>query len=129
MTHPHHPAREHDEAIEPTTPFDEATDLLDEEDLDPRDDDLVRIDRIAVPPPKTLVILIAILLSPLFALVFGLDAALAVLVLAMAFTTWLVWDGAGRFVPGQARLLRRAALANAVVALMALALLLVRVFG
>lgn len=128
MTH-HHPAREHDDAIEPTTPFDEATDMLDEEDIDPRDDDLVRIQRITMPPARTLVILIAILLSPLFGLIFGLDAALAVLVIAMAFTTWLVWDGAGRFVAPQATLLRRAALANAVVALMALALLLARVFG
>lgn len=125
MTHHH----DHDDAIEPTTPFDEATDLLDEEDLEPHDDEPVRIERIALPPPKTLAFLVAMLLSPLFALAFGLNAALAVLVVAMAATTWLVWDGARRFVPEQAALMRRAALANAVVALMALALLLVRMLG
>lgn len=130
MTH-YHPARDHhhDDAIEPTTPFDEATDLLDEEDLDASDDGRVRIERITLPPPKTLAFLIAMLVAPLFALAFGLNAALGALVLAMAATTWLVWDGARRFVPEQAALLRRAALANAVVALMALALLLVRMLG
>lgn len=130
MTH-YHPARDHhhDDAIEPTTPFDEATDLLDEEDLDASDDGRVRIERITLPPPKTLAFLIAMLVAPLFALAFGLNAALGALVLAMAATTWLVWDGARRFVPEQAALLRRSALANAVVALMALALLLVRMLG
>lgn len=128
MTHNNGRTPEHD-AIEQTTPFDEATDLLDQDELPEQDDDLVRIDRISLPPPKTLVILIAILLSPVFGLVFGLDFALGVLVIAMAFTTWLVWDGASRFVPEQAAQLRRAAMANAVVALMALALLLVRVLG
>lgn len=132
MTH-HDPApghhHDHEDAIEPTTPFDEVTDLLDEEDLEPHDDERVRIEHITMPPPRTLLFLLAMVLSPLFALAFGLNAALFALVLAMAATTWLVWDGARRFVPEQAALLRRAALANAVVGLMALALLLIRMLG
>lgn len=119
----------HHESIEQATPFDEATDIIDEGDIPGDSDDLGRIERIALPPGKVLVVLVAIVLSPVFALPFGLNAALAVLVLAMAFTTWLAWDGASRLVPEQAALLRRAALANAVLALMALALLLARVLG
>lgn len=117
------------ESIEQTTPFDEATDLRDEGDAAGDGDDLMRIERISLPSPKVLVMLVAIMLSPVFALVFGLDVALGVLVIAMALTTWLAWDGASRLVPEQATLLRRASLANAVIALMALALLLVRVLG
>lgn len=125
MTHHDHRNAADHPSIEQTTPFDEATDLIDEGDAGDGDD-LMRIERISLPPAKTLVILVAIILSPLFALVFGLDVALGVLVIAMAFTTWLAWDGAGRLVPEQAALLRRAALVNAIIALMALALLIVR---
>lgn len=119
----HHDRDDH-ESIGQTTPFDEATDILDADD--DASDDLMRIERIALPPAKSLVFLAAIVLSPVFALPFGLNAALAVLAFAMAFTTWLAWDGSRRLVPEQAALLRRAALVNGVLALMALALLLVR---
>ena len=127
MTHHDH-GQDHESIAQPT-PFDEATDIIDEEDLDERDDGRMRIERISLPPAKALVVLVAIVLSPVFALPFGLNAALTVLVLAMAFTTWLAWDGARRLVPEQAALLRRAALVNAVLALMALALLLARLVG
>lgn len=125
----HHDGDHHHESIEQRTPFDEATDIIDEDDLAVRDHGLVRIDRVGLPPIKILIVLVAIILSPLFALVFGLNAALLVLAVAMALTTWLAWDGASRLVPEQAALLRRAALVNAIIALMALALLLVRVLG
>lgn len=123
----HHDDDRHHESIEQPTPFDEATDIIDEDDLAGREEGLVRLDRIGLPPVKVLVVLVGIVLSPVFALVFGLNAALLVLAVAMAVTTWLAWDGAGRLVPDQAALLQRAAMVNAVIALMALALLLVRV--
>ena len=126
MTHHDH---DHHESIQQPTPFDEATDIIDEQDMTHQGDDRVRIERISLPPAKVLVILVAIVLSPVFALPFGLNAALAVLVLAMAFTTWLAWEGSSRLVPEQAALLRRAALVNAILALMALALLLARMTG
>lgn len=122
MTHIHHNGQEPD-AIEPVTPFDEATDLLDED----HPDDLIQLDRLRMPSPKEFVILGGVLLSPLFGLVFGLDFALGVLVVAMAFTTWLAWDGANRLVPEQATVLRRAAILNAVIAVLAFSLLIVRV--
>jgi hypothetical protein len=113
------------DAIEPVTPFDEATDLLEE---DP-DDDLIKLDRLQMPSPKSLIVLAGVLLSPLFALLFGLEEALGVLVVAMAFTTWVAWDGASRLVPEQAKVLRRAAILNAAIAMLALGLLIVRVAG
>lgn len=132
MTHHDRTTPDHDRdpaPIEQPTPFDEATDLLDADDLDRRSRPYAPARQVVIPPLRTLVILVAVLLSPLFGLVFGLDVALGVLVAAMAFTTWLAWDGAGQLEPAQATLLRRAAMVNAIVALMALALLLVRVLG
>ena len=120
----HHNGHDPD-AIEPVTPFDEATDLLD--DGDP--DDLIELDRLRMPPPKALIILAAILLSPLFGLVFGLEFALGVLVVAMVFTAWVAWEGASRLVPEQARVLRRAAMLNVIIAVLALGLLIARVLG
>lgn len=112
------------DAIEPVTPFDEATDLLDDDN-----DDLIALDRLRMPSPKEFLILGGVLLSPLFGLVFGLNVALGVLVVAMAFTTWVAWDGAGRLVPEQATVLRRAAMLNAFIAVLALGLLIVRVLA
>jgi hypothetical protein len=124
MTHHDRLGHSHDpDSIEPVTPFDEATDLMD----DNTDEVLLEIDRLRVPPPKTLAILGAILLSPLFALVFGLNFALGVLVVAMAFTSWMAWDGASGLVPAQAKMLRRTAALNAIFAFLILGLLLVRV--
>jgi hypothetical protein len=115
--------------IEQPTPFDEATDLLEADDINRRSGAYAPARQVVIPPLRTLVILVAVLLSPLFGLVFGLDVALGVLVAAMAFTTWLAWEGASQLESAQASLLRRAAMVNALVALMALALLLVRVYG
>jgi hypothetical protein len=120
----HHSGHDPD-AIEPVTPFDEATDLLDEE----ADDDLIQLDRLRIPSPKSLIVLAGVLLSPLFALLFGLNEALGVLVVAMVFTTWVAWDGASRLIPEQAKVLRRAALLNAAIAVLALGLLIVRIAG
>jgi hypothetical protein len=114
-----------DDPREPTTPFDEATDLIDETG----GDDLVKINRMRMPPLMSLVVLGAILVSPLFGLVFGLDFALAVLVVAMAVTTWIAWDGSKRLVPAQAAQLRKAAMLNAVVAVIVLLLLVMRLIA
>jgi hypothetical protein len=116
----HHNGRD-DDPIAPTTPFDESTDLI-----DGRDDDLVQIDRLRVPPAKSLLFLVAILLAPLMGLLFSLEFAMGVLVVAMAVTTWLAWDGATRLVPEQAAQLRKAAILNGVVAVIVLLLLVVR---
>jgi hypothetical protein len=69
---------------------------------------------------------IGILLSPIFALVFGLDFALGVLVVAMVFTTWMAWEGANHVSAEQGVRLRRAAMLNGVVAVAVLALLILR---
>lgn len=111
---------------EPMTPFDEATDLIDEGD-DPGDG--VTIDRLRMPPVPALMFLVAILLSPLFGLVFGLNFAMGVLVIAMAVTTWLAWEGANRLVPEQRDRLRMAAMMNAAVGVLVLLLLIARVTG
>lgn len=113
----------YEEPKAPTTPFDEATDLVDS------DEELTEIRGLRMPPVRALVILVGIILSPLFGLVFGLDFALAVLVFAMAVTTWLAWEGSKRLVPEQSDRLRKAAMLNGALAVVVLLLLVVRVTG
>lgn len=111
-----------DEQELPETPFDEVTDLVGpEEDVHEQP-----LRGIQLPSWKSLIFIVAVLLSPVAGLIFGLDFALGVLVVAMVFTTWMAWEGA-RHVPVQdgARL-RRAAMLNALVALAVLALLILR---
>lgn len=114
-----------DEPCEPTTPFDEATDLIDED----KGDDLVQIEGIRLPPIQSILVLVAILISPLFGLFFSLEVALGVLVVAMCVTTWLAWEGASRLVPAQAAQLRKAAILNGVVAVIVLLLLVARIIS
>lgn len=123
MAQTHNNGRD-DDPIDQTTPFDEATDLIDEED-----GDLVQINRVRVPSVKSLVFLGGILVSPLFGLLFGLNVALGVLVVAMVVTTWMAWEGSKQLVPAQAAQLRKAAILNAVVAVVVLLLLVLRVMA
>jgi hypothetical protein len=111
-----------DEPGVPSTPFDEATDLIDDETAT----DLIEVDRIRVPPLKAMLILGAILVSPIFGLVFGLNFSLGVLVFAMAITTWMAWEGSKGLVPAQAAQLRKAAMLNGLLAVLVLVLLVVR---
>lgn len=120
-----HDSGHREDSNEPTTPFDEATDLIDEDG----DEDLVQIDQVRMPPVKSLVFLGAILVSPIFGLVFGLNFALGVLVFAMVVTTWMAWEGSKRLVSTQALQLRKAAILNGVVAVVVLLLLVMRLIS
>lgn len=115
----------HDEDAElPETPFDEATDIVgpEEEVHEPPGR------RFRPPSWKPLVFILAVMLAPLFGLVFGLDFALGVLVVAMSFTTWMAWEGASELPPEERSRLRKAAVLNGVLALAVLALLVARQF-
>lgn len=107
----------------PATPFDEATDLIDEGDTEA---DMVQVDRLRMPPLKTMLILGAILVSPIFGLVFGLNFSLGVLAFAMTITTWMAWEGSKGLVPAQRAQLRKAAMLNGLVAVLVVVLLVVR---
>lgn len=111
-----------DDADLPGTPFDEATDLL-----EPDRKTAARHERrIRLPHWKPLVFMIAVLLSPVFGLAFGLDFALGVLVVAMAFTTWMAWEGSNELTPRERGRLRQAALLNAILTVAVLGLLIAR---
>lgn len=114
--------KHHDEAELPETPFDEATDLVgpEEEIQEPPGRKFV------LPSWKPLTFILGVMLAPVFGLTFGLDFALGVLVLAMAFTTWMAWEGAAELPPDEGKSLRRAAMLNAALALAGLALLIAR---
>jgi hypothetical protein len=118
-----HNHQQDSDPVVPATPFDEATDLIDEDDSDA---DVIEVSRFRMPPLKAVLILGAILVSPIFGLVFGLDFSLGVLVVAMAITTWMAWEGSEGLVPAQAAQLRKAALLNGLLAVLVLLLLVVR---
>lgn len=68
----------------------------------------------------------AIVIAPFLGLLYSLDLALAILALALAFTTWLTWHGASVVGAVHATQLRVAAGLNAVLMLATLALLALR---
>ena len=72
---------------------------------------------------------VGVILAPFLALIFGIDAALFVLALAMFFTTWVTWSGADHVAPSLRSRLRAAAVFNGVLALLVLGLLLMRQFA
>lgn len=78
---------------------------------------------------KPVLLIIAVVLSPVFGLVFGIDFALGVLVVALSFTTWMAWEGSKAMEPEQGSRVRKAAMLNAALALMAVVLIVVRQFG
>lgn len=102
----------------PETPFDEATDIGEDRDHPGR--------RFELPSWKPLVFIVAVLLAPVAGLMFGLDVALGILVVAMAFTTWMAWEGAGHVAAEDAPRLRRAAMLNGAIALAGIVLIILR---
>ncbi len=115
-------SRDQHEAELPETPFDEATDLVgpEEEVHEPPGR------RLVLPSWKPLIFILAVMLAPVFGLAFGLDFALGVLVVAMAFTTWMAWEGSRELPYDEGNSLRRAAMLNGALALAVLALLVAR---
>lgn len=69
---------------------------------------------------------LAIVAAPFVALLYGLNLALAVLALALAFTTWLTWQGAGMVAPAMGSRLKVAAGLNAVMMLATIVILVLR---
>ncbi|HEV2072494.1 MAG TPA: hypothetical protein VGR29_02525 [Thermomicrobiales bacterium] len=116
--------RNHHEAELPETPFDEATDLVGPEEDVPEPSGR----RFVLPSWKPLIFILAVMLAPVFGLAFGLDFALGVLVVAMAFTTWMAWEGSRELPHDEGSSLRRAAMLNGALALAVLALLIGRQF-
>jgi len=78
---------------------------------------------------KAFLMSVAVILAPFFALLFGLDAALFVLGLAMLFTSWVTWGGASHVAPSLRSKLRAAAMFNGVLAALVFGLLVLRQFG
>lgn len=108
----------------PETPFDETTDLVDARPAPEQRETSLRN-----PGWKPLVFIVAMVLSPLFGLVFGLDFALGVLAVALALTTWLAWSGAADLSPEQADRVRKAAILNGALAIGAVVVLVLRNVG
>ena len=71
---------------------------------------------------------VAIVLAPFLALAFGLNAALGVLAVALAATTWLCWHAATASGPAMRSRLRVAAALNGIIALVVVLVLGLRVF-
>ncbi len=69
---------------------------------------------------------LAIVAAPFVALLYSMDFALAVLAVALGFTTWLTWHGASMVAPAQASKLKVGAVLNAVLALATVVILVLR---
>jgi hypothetical protein len=78
---------------------------------------------------KAFVMSIAVMFAPFFALLFGIDAALFVLALALFFTAWVAREASKRMAAAQRSKLRMAAMFNGVLGLVALVLLILRQFA
>jgi hypothetical protein len=78
---------------------------------------------------KALLLTLAIVIAPFLALMISLDAALAVLAAALAFTTWLTWKVAGDVGPVQGSRLRIMAMLNLALTLLVLLVLAIRLAG
>lgn len=91
---------------------------------DAREMEAIRQQRLA--NMKAIVLTLAIVLAPFFGLLYSLNLALAVLALALGFTTWLTWHGATMVAPAFATRLRVAAGLNGVLMLATIAILYLR---
>lgn len=69
---------------------------------------------------------IAVVIAPFLALLFSVEAALFVLTLGLAFTTWLTWSGASMVGPVQRSRLKTMAVMNAILMLAVLGILALR---
>lgn len=79
-----------------------------------------------LPAPPLLLLGISILIAPLLGLIISVEVALVVLVLALGFTTFLAWEFAKRAPEAKATALRKAAMLNWLLAMLALVLLVIR---
>jgi hypothetical protein len=75
---------------------------------------------------KAMLLTLAIVAAPFVALLYNLELALGVLVLALGFTTWLTWQAAEQAGAAQRGRLRTGAALNAAMALAAAAILVLR---
>lgn len=69
---------------------------------------------------------LAIVAAPFVALLYSLELALAVLAVALGFTTWLTWQASNEVGPIQRSRLRAGAALNAAMMLAAIAILILR---
>lgn len=107
----------------PITPFDEANDLQDPGTTEESGSSSRSWRGMSLKP---VLLIIAVVLSPVFGLVFGLDFALGVLAVALTFTTWMAWEGAKDMEPEQGDRVRKAAMLNGALAVLAVVLIVVR---
>jgi cation transport ATPase len=75
---------------------------------------------------KAFLMTIGVVIAPFMALLFSVDAALFVLAMGLAFTTWVTWSGANMVGPVQRSRLRMMAVMNAVIMLAVLGVLALR---
>jgi len=78
---------------------------------------------------KGLLLTLAIVIAPFLALLFSVELALAVLAAGLLFSAVLTWTVAGQMGPAAKSRFRTAAVLNAVVLLMVVAVLVMRLAG
>jgi uncharacterized membrane protein len=75
---------------------------------------------------KAFLITIGVVIAPFLALLFSVEAALFVLAMGLAFTTWVTWSGASMVGPVQRSRLKTMAVMNAIIMLAVLGILALR---
>jgi hypothetical protein len=89
-------------------------------------EEMAAIRRQQVATLRAFALTLAIVAAPFVALLYSFDLALAVLALALGFTTWLTWHGAGMVAPAQRTKLKVAAGLNAAMMVAAIVILVLR---
>jgi uncharacterized membrane protein len=75
---------------------------------------------------KAFLMTIGVVIAPFLALLFSVEAALFVLAMGLAFTTWVTWSGANMVGPVQRSRLKTMAVMNAIIMLAVLGILALR---
>lgn len=75
---------------------------------------------------KAFVMTLGVVIAPFLALLYSVEAALFMLALGLAFTTWVTWSGANLVGPVQRSRLKTMAILNAVIMVGVLAVLALR---
>lgn len=75
---------------------------------------------------KAMGLTLAIVIAPFLALLYSMNLALAVLALALAFTTWLTWQAVAMVSPAYASRLKAAAVLNGLMTLATVMILALR---
>ncbi len=75
---------------------------------------------------KAFVMTIGVVIAPFLALLFSVEAALFMLAMGLAFTTWVTWSGANMVGPVQRSRLKTMAILNAVIMVVVLGVLALR---